>query len=215
MTVRPNVNHFLRANPRTAGAMSRFIGKVGTARPAPSPRRGGVRRPRPAMARLPIRTYSRHGANATNMKITEIRRVVETDDLRDLSWLGTTSSVPESNAINREDAGIEHGRIHHTEQYFNPVNSEYAMEDYKEWCSFGEKWGLYYLHADAIIEINGIRQTIQSQGVGNVAIEFGGSYDSVSDVWPTEEADLANHLRAMGFTMAEIRAAPVIPAKYY
>lgn len=71
MTVRPNVNHFLRTNPRTAGAMNRFIGKVGTARSARS------RRTEPE--------YSR--ARGDHLDLVKIKLVLEMDDSPDTSYL--------------------------------------------------------------------------------------------------------------------------------
>lgn len=211
MTVRPNVNHFLRANPRTAGAMNRFIGTTGT-HAAPSKRRGGLRRPRPIRGQA---TYRVPRSFDPNKRILEVRLIAEAEPDQDLSWLGTLSDTPGPNAIDRFKARLENiGPGHNEYRYFNPA-TEYHDLDYKEFVNYGITWMEYYVKAEARVLIDGNYQKIDSDGLGGVGKDEDEGNEAFKEYWDDERADLTRKLRAVGFSDREIRAAPILyPGQY-
>lgn len=210
MTVRPNANHFLRANPRTAGAIARFIGTAGT-RASPSKRRGGLRRPRPIRGQA---TYRVPRSYDPNKRIVEIRLIAVPEENPDLSFLGEVSDTPGPNAIDRFKAGKEDLRPRDDYRYFNPA-TEYTELDYKEFVDYGVTWEEYYVKAEAIVQIDGKVTRVDSSGLGGVGKNENEGNAAFNEYWDDERADLADKLKQVGFSDREIRSAPILkPGQY-
>lgn len=75
-------------------------------------------------------------------------KVVDDDDA-DLSFYGEFSNTPKEGAIEHELG------THHTFNYFNPADKEYAQEAYKRMCSYGESWTMY--GAKVIVSKKGVK----------------------------------------------------------
>lgn len=111
--------------------------------------------------------------------IISIERQLIPDSEPDLSWLEQGyNDVPE------------------------PDRTRYREEDAERLANYGRTWAMVGLRAVALVEINGIRQTIESAGLWGIEDDSdAGHFD---DVYAEELDTLGAMLHELGFGASEI-----------
>jgi hypothetical protein len=144
-------------------------------------------------------------------RIDAVQFVAENDDSPDLSWIGeyTSSPGPDDRTIDREERGDRERGQHRYfvaamsgEESGNPASVE---EDYKRMESYGDGWNMMFLYATAAVYVKGVRQTIQSGGVGGVESDCGA--DHLAEMRAEQLSELSGILESLGFSKRVVKAA--------
>jgi predicted RND superfamily exporter protein len=111
--------------------------------------------------------------------IISIERQVVNDDSPDLSWLEQDyADLPE------------------------PERSKYRSQDAERLANYGTDWSMVGIRAVAIIEVNGIQQSIESPGLWGIEDDSGDDY--FDEVYGEELSTLGEMLHELGFGASDI-----------